>query len=403
MARDYIARDPRTGKAIRRRGTEVDVDIRGLQPQAGMWQRIPAHEILPLARGDSDGLQLTRGQGGGFARRVDAVHALHRVMQSQIDDAHGVLLDILDDDESGNRVAALRVLPVFAIKKHDGLLQCLSDRLLDEDPQVEDAARDCLLKVAPVFPSGCEEILRRELRNQRQDCRTNAFEALRLTAENWPEAGCLHLDELIREEDTDLRRRGSKILRTIASKAGATGWDLIGWSLEDEDALVRRNASNTLITLANNEPGIATIFIESAMLDEDDGVRKSVIRALKKLDMQNPRVNKMVIDGARSRDYNLRKACIEHLPIIMSGGALRDAASELLKQETRPELRKKLSAFSIDLEIEGTEDEKNRFLAPLERVDPPPEEMEAPRSGDSPTEGEHDKQQSGRPHSEDPV
>jgi len=325
------------------------------------------------------------------------------VMQSQIDDAHGVLLDILDDDESGNRVAALRVLPVFALKKHDGLLQCLSDRLLDEDPQVEDAARDCLLKVAPVFPSGCEEILRRELRNQRQDCRTNAFEALRLTAESWPEAGCLHLDELIREEDRDLRRRGSKILRTIASKAGATGWDLIGWSLEDEDALVRRNASNTLITLANNEPGIATIFIESAMLDEDDGVRKSVIRALKKLDMQNPRVNKMVIDGARSRDYNLRKACIEHLPIIMSGGALRDAASELLKQETRPELRKKLSAFSIDLEIEGTEDEKNRFLAPLERVDPPPEEMEAPRSGDSPTEGEHDKQQSGRPHSEDPV
>jgi len=403
MARDYIARDPRTGKAIRRRGTEVDVDIRGLLPPAGTWQRIPAHEILPLARGDSDGLQLTRGQGGGFARRVDAIHALHRVMQSQIDDAHGVLLDILDDDESGNRVAALRVLPVFALKKHDGLLQCLSDRLLDEDPQVEDAARDCLLKVAPVFPSGCEEILRRELRNQRQDCRANAFEALRLTAESWPEAGCLHLDELIREEDRDLRRRGSKILRTIASKAGATGWDLIGWSLEDEDALVRRNASNTLITLANNEPAIATIFIESAMLDDDDGVRKSVIRALKKLDMQNPRVNKMVIDGARSRDYNLRKACIEHLPIIMSGGALRDAASELLKQETRPELRKKLSAFSIDLEIEGTEDEKNRFLAPLERVDPLPEEMEAPRSGDSPTEGEHDKQQSGRPHSEDPV
>ena len=403
MARGYIARDPRTGKAIRRRGTEVDVDIRGLLPPAGTWQRIPAHEILPLARGDSDGLQLTRGQGGGFARRVDAIHALHRVMQSQIDDAHEVLLDILDDDESGNRVAGLRALPVFALKKHDGLLQCLSDRLLDEDPQVEDAARDCLLKVAPVFPSGCEEILRRELRNQRQDCRANAFEALRLTAESWPEAGCLHLDELIREEDRDLRRRGSKILRTIASKAGATGWDLIGWSLEDEDALVRRNASNTLITLANNEPGIATIFIESAMLDEDDGVRKSVIRALKKLDMQNPRVNKMVIDGARSRDYNLRKACIEHLPIIMSGGALRDAASELLKQETRPELRKKLNAFSIDLEIEGTEEEKNRFLAPLERVDPLPEEMEAPRSGDSPTEGEHDKQQSGRPHSEDSI
>ena len=401
MARDYIARDPRTGKAIKRRGPVADVDIRGMLPVDGMWLRIPVHEILPLARGDSDGLQISRSQGGGFARRVDALQALHRVMQSQINDAHEVLLDALDDDEGRNRIAALSALPAFALKRHDGLLQCMSDRLLDEDSQVEDAARNCYLKVAPVFPSGCEEILRRELREQRQDRRTNAFEALRLTAESWPEAGCLHHDELIREEDTDLRRRGSKILRTIASKAGATGWDLIGWSLEDEDALVRRNASNTLITLANNAPAIATIFIEAAMLDDDDGVRKSVIRALKKLDMQNPRVNKMVIDGARSRDYNLRKACIDHLPIIMSGETLRDAATELLKQETRPDLRKKLSAYSIDLEIEGTEDEKNRFLAPLERVDPLPEEIDAPRSGDSPPVGEHDKQQSGRPHSED--
>ena len=400
MARDYIARDPRTGKAIERRGPAADVDIRGMLPLDGTWLRIPVHEILPLARGDSDGLQIPRSQGGGFARRVDALQALHRVMQSQINDAHGVLLDALDDDESDNRVAALGALPAFALKMHDGLIQCLSDRLLDEDPRVEDAARDCLLKVAPVFPSGCEEILRRELRDQKQDRRTNAFEALRLTAERWPEAGCLHLDELIREEDKDLRRRGSKILRTIASKAGATGWDLIGWSLEDEDALVRRNASNTLITLANNEPAIATIFIESAMLDDDDGVRKSVIKALKKLDMQNPRVNKMVIDGARSRDYKLRKACIEHLPIIMSGGALRDAATELLKQETRPDLRKKLTGFSRDLEIEGTEEEKNRFLAPLERVEPLYEEIDTPRSGDSHPEGEYDKQKSGRPDSE---
>jgi hypothetical protein len=80
---------------------------------------------------------------------------------------------------------------------------------------------------------------------------------------------------------------------------------------------------------------------------------------------------------------------------------LRDAATELLKQETRPDLRKKLTAFSRDLEIEGTEEEKNRFLAPLERVDPPFEEMDAPRSGDSPPKGEYDKQKSGRPHSED--
>ena len=71
--------------------------------------------------------------------------------------------------------------------------------------------------MAPVFPSGCEEILRRELRRPENKHRKNAFEALRLTAENWPEAGCLHLDELIREDDVDLRRRGSRILKVVAT------------------------------------------------------------------------------------------------------------------------------------------------------------------------------------------
>jgi len=287
------------------------------------------------------------------------------------------------------------------VKKHESLLHCLSDRLLEDEEQVRDAARECFLKVAPVFPSGCENILRRELRDTRVDHRANAFETLRRTANSWPETGCLHLDELIREEDVDLRRRGSKILRSIAAGAGATGWDLIGWSLEDEDAQVRRNASNTLITLTKTEPMIATIFIEAAITDDDVGVRKSVIKAMKKLDMQNPRVTKMIVDGARSRDYTLRKACIDQLSIVLSGERLRETAAELLRQETRADLRKRLSSLARDVEMEGSEEEKNRFLAPLDRVEPLSEELDAPRSGDAPAEGEHDKQQLGRPHSED--
>ena len=401
MSRGYIARDPRTGKPIRQQRLDSDVDIRGLLPDAGTWQRIPAHDILPLARGEKGSLELSRSDGGGFARRSDGIKALHRVLDSQIDSAHKVLLDALDDDNIEIRIAALEILPVFALKKHESLLHCLSDRLLEDEEEVRAAARECFLRVAPVFPSGCENILRRELREARMDHRANAFETLRRTADRWPETGCLHLDELIREEDVDLRRRGSKILRTIAAGAGATGWDLIGWSLEDEDAQVRRNASNTLITLTKTEPVIATIFIEAAITDDDNGVRKSVIRALKKLDMQNPRVTKMIIDGARSRDYTLRKACIDQLSIVLSGERLREAAAELLRQETRADLRKRLSSLSRDVEMVGSEEEKNRFLAPLDSVEPSSEEIDAPRSGDASVEGEHDKQQLGRPHSED--
>ena len=401
MSRGYIARDPRTGKPIRQKRLDSDVDIRGLLPETGLWQRIPAHEILPLARGETESFELSRGDGGGFARRRDGIKALHRVLDSQIDSAHKVLLDALDDDTIEIRIAALKILPVFAVKKHESLLHCLSDRLLEDEEEVRDAARECFLKVAPVFPSGCENILRRELRDTRVDHRANAFETLRRTANSWPETGCLHLDELIREEDVDLRRRGSKILRSIAAGAGATGWDLIGWSLEDEDAQVRRNASNTLITLTKTEPMIATIFIEAAITDDDVGVRKSVIRAMKKLDMQNPRVTKMIVDGARSRDYTLRKACIDQLSIVLSGERLRETAAELERQETRADLRKRLTSLARDVEMDGSEEEKNRFLAPLDRVEPPSEELDAPRSGDAPAEGEHDKQQLGRPHSED--
>ncbi len=400
MSRGYIARDPRTGKPIRRQRMASDVDIRGLLPDAGPWQRIPAHEILPLARGETGSLELSRSDGGGFARRSDGIKALHRVLGSQIDSAHKVLLDALDDDTIEIRIAALEILPVFALKKHDDLLHCLSDRLLEDEGQVRDAARECFLKVAPVFPSGCENILRRELRDTRIDHRANAFETLRRTADSWPETGCLHLDELIREEDVDLRRRGSKILR-FAAGAGATGWDLIGWSLEDEDAQVRRNASNTLTKLTKTEPMIATIFIEAAITDDDAGVRKSVIKAMKKLDMQNPRVTKMIIDGARSRDYTLRKACIDQLSIMLSGDTLRETAAELLRHETRPDLCKRLTSLAKDVEMEGSEEEKNRFLAPLDKVEPLVEEFDAPRSGEATPEGEHDKQRSGRPHSED--
>ena len=400
MARRYVARDPRTWKKIGSSAASIDVNIQGLLPEDGPWQRIPKHEVIPLARGNVSSVEISRGKGGSFAVRIDGILALHMVMEESLDEAHEVMLDCLDDDDDEIRMVALSGLPPLALKRHDGLLQCLSDRLLDENELVCQAARRCLTLVAPVFPSGCEEILRRELRRREKNHRKNAFEALRLTAENWPEAGCLHLDELIREEDVDLRRRGSKILRTIATRHGSTGWDLVGWSLEDEDPQVRRNASGTLVQLANAEPAIATILIEAAMQDDDSGVRKSVIRALKRLDMRNPRVSKMIVDGARSRDYNLRKACIDHLSVVMTGEDLRNAAAELLRQETRPDLRQRLASLARDVEIVGTEDEKNRFLAPLDKVEG--EDVEQPpRSGEATVRREHDKQKSGRPHSED--
>jgi len=369
MANEYIARDPRTGKVIQTRQKSIEVDIRSLQPIDGAWQRIPVYEILKLAAGDVEYIQLSLTNGGGFVTRIDGIKALSRVYENLIPKAHEILLNALDDDLAEIRIAGLEVMPSFSLKLHTDLMIYLSDRLQDGDDEVELVAMQTLQKMSPVFPSGCEDILRRELRHTDKIHRKNAFEALKVTSVAWPEAGCLHLDELIREEDVDLRRRGSKILRNIAAKGGSTGWDLIGWSLDDEDVQVRRNASQCLVTLANSEPRIALILVENALNEDDTVIRNSVIRAMKKLDMQSPRVTDMILRGARSRNLELRKACISQLSIILTGDRLTESAAELLRQETNPELKKRLTALSIDLALDGTETEKNSFLAPVEKVD----------------------------------
>ncbi len=378
MARDYIARDPKTGRPINRRSAVKQVDIRSMLPPSGIWERIPRRDIVPLASGQVKMVEIPRSEGGGLARRIDGILALNRVLPAMVTDAHTALCEALDDDEGVIRVAGLKAMPSFAIKKHEDLFMYLSDRLLEENEHVRKAARECLRKVAPIFPSGCEEILRRELRHETKQHRDDAFATLKDTSQNWSETGCLHIDELIREEDVDLRRRGAKILRTITAKGGATGWDLISWSLQDEDAQVRRSASACLPRLANVESRVATIFVEASMFDEDSGVKKNIIRTLKTLDMENPRVAQLIQDGARDRDPVLRKACIEQLSIILTGDKLREVAAELLRQETRPDLRTKLERLSRDVDWEGTEDEKNRALAPLDKVPEEFSEMQLP-------------------------
>ena len=401
MVEDYVARDPRTGKIIQQRKKTVEKDIRSLQPSDGPWQRIPVYEILKLAEGEIETLELSLTNGGGFVTRTDGIKALARVYENSIPKAHQILLEVLDDDDVNIRIAGLEVMPIFSLKLHTDLLIYLSDRLQDDDLNVRKVAMHTLQKMSPIFPSGCEDILRRELRSTNKTHRKSAFEALKLTSIAWPETGCLHIDELIREDDVDLRRKGSKILRNIAAKGGPPGWDLIGWSLEDEDAQVRRNAAQCLVTLTNSEPRIALILVENALDDDDTNVRNSVIRAMKKLDLQSPRVTDMILRGARSRDLNLRTACIGQLSIILTGDRLRESAAELLRQETDPKLRKRLTALSIDIELDGSESEKNKFLAPVEKVNDENEsDFMGHKKQDQP-KGEHDKQKASRPKPED--
>ena len=58
MAREYIARDPRTGKALRNTRVKDDSDIRALSPNSGPWESIPRSEIIRLASGEVGAIDL---------------------------------------------------------------------------------------------------------------------------------------------------------------------------------------------------------------------------------------------------------------------------------------------------------------------------------------------------------
>ena len=115
MPSDYIARDPRTGKAISKGVFSYkDEDIRMLLPSSGPWQRIPVIEILPLASGRIKKIELPLSGGkGGFAGRIDGIKALNRVLDADVDRAHEELLNALDDDYPDVRIAALKAMPSF--------------------------------------------------------------------------------------------------------------------------------------------------------------------------------------------------------------------------------------------------------------------------------------------------
>ena len=64
------------------------------------------------------------------------------------------------------------------------------------------------------------------------------------------------------------------------------------------------------------------------------------------------------------------------------------------------DLRKRLESLSTDLEMEGTEEQKNSFLAPLENVPDDEENASDPKMVGAIMKGEHHKDKLSRPESE---
>ncbi len=367
--REYIARDPKTGKPLRTgRKRSHGLEL-AYKPGEGAWDALPLDRILPLAMGNTDIESVIWRDKERLLRRADAIRALPRIRGKDQQLAHRALESALGNLNPHLRIAGLESLPYCALQHSDSLFEHLHELLEDIDLDVQKAAQRCLIIVAPVFPSVTEETLRRELRVSEKPRQRSAFEALKQISDNWPEVAELHIDELIREEEGDLRGLAAALLPRLAKHKSATLWDLVGWCLQDEAVVVRRHAARALLPLAEHAPKVTQIALEIAFFDEDEQVRKSALKASRKLDPNSFRMQRLITDGTRHSDPNIRLSCIKMLPVIMVDAEVRIMASELLHQETDAEIKDLLEELMIDESLEGTEAEKNAFLAPAEKVE----------------------------------
>lgn len=398
LSRDYIARDPRTGLPINVGSKKKPERKANIKKETGPWQGLRKQDIIPLAKGEIESAKSAWTDRDYQLTQVDGVRALQMLKGFASKEAHKVLITSLQSDNPAIRIAALQALPEVAIQKSDEMFDWLSVLLDDEDEDVSRAASKALAISAPVFPSAVETILVNELRSSVPFRQNNAWEALKGLAETWPQVVCLHIDSLMLETDVKCRIKAAKLLRKVLRKGGSAAWDLVSWALNDESDEVRRIAAKTLPTLANREPRVAALFAERAMVDSDPAVRISAVKAIQNIDKDNGRAQDIVLSGTRSKDLQVRMACINLLPRLLSEDVLRVTAEELLRTETDSQLIKSLKEMVFDAEIEGTEAQKNRFLAdalPVPQLDREIAESQGKQIGLEPLPSEK------RPNAED--
>ena len=300
MAKKYIARDPRTGKPIQMgHATTSDASY---EPIQGPWCALHHADIMSLAEGTLEKREVRWKNNTLTMSKKDGVRALSHVSQSMIFPAHALLLNAFEDEDPDVRIAALEVLPEFAVRRSNELFDWLSVLLDDEHPRVQSAASAALARAAPTFPSGVHSSLENELRHPDKQRSAAAWKGLDALGKTWPDVVADHVDTLLLEPDVTLRRRAAKMINAIVSRKTSAVWDLVSWALNDEDAQVRKTVAKSLPRLAKQDVRMGTMFAERAITDPDPDVRLSAIKTIEKLNRGHGRARDLILAGSRSTD-----------------------------------------------------------------------------------------------------
>ena len=363
---DYIARDPRTGKPIE--VATVVQRARVEEGRRGAWSRLTPAQVLDLATGRTDVLNLMLdGERRSFTR-LDGVEGLVLAKGVHANAAYDALIEACMDDDAKIRRAALMAMPEVAQQRSDEVFDHLSVLIDDPEDSVRAAACDALRRMTPVFPSGVEDSLVNALRSTDSRLSKAAWEGLRVMGDSWPSVVCVHVDSLLLEDAVHLRKEAARLLGRVVARAGHQGWDLVTWALADEEVVVRREAAKCLPKLVNPAPKMAVLLAEKVLYDPDATVRGRALKVLERVDLGGSRARSIVLAGTRHAIVDVRRACVEMLHRFMGEDEQRSFAQDRLQAEKDPGIRALLMEMIFDPEIDGSEDQKNRFLAPAEPV-----------------------------------
>jgi HEAT repeat protein len=315
---------------LRRAGTPA-ADLRPLLEQAVRPEASPRLRAaaLPLyARlvtpEQAEEIARTEMKGSPAARAAGAA-VWGTVAMSRPDLAAKPLKSLLYDPAAETRVEAARS---FAYLKRDGL-ELVDKALKDGSAEVERAAIDSAVALAPINPYQVAEMLGHATKFVRASVRKSIVEALAKIGETKPAAVVPPLAHALKDQDVGMRAAAANAFCALAQKNAAAASPYLRVAARDDRDEVRTAAAACLGELSEADPkGAARIAAELGDAPQA-GVRVAAAEALGRLgakarDLTVPALLKLVTDPERS----VRVAAERSLGVVAEKSAGQQADAD---------------------------------------------------------------------------
>jgi HEAT repeat protein len=273
---------------------------------------------------------------GSPAARAAGAAVWGTVAMSRPEDAAKPLKGLLYDPNTETRLEAARS---FGYLKRDGITLC-EKALKDPSAEVERAAIESALVLAPVSPYQVADMLGRAVRTVRPAVRRSVIDALARLGDSKPAAVVAPLAHALKDPDVGTRAAAADAFCSFGKNNAAVASIYLRVAARDDHDEVRTAAASCLGDLADADPkGAAKMAAELAAANEP-AVRTAAAEALGRL-------------GARARDQAvpalLRLIADPERPVRVAAaralGAVADKTGDTLFEESnRGEAERALDA-----------------------------------------------------------